>query len=147
MRANKVTGADAGRPRQFASRTRLAARVAQFCRQAARHAMKPLHTNPILGASALVLSVASYFVVVQGASDEPYTVFRKSDAVVQVGVAMMLMLLWAQVAAGIVAGVVRRRVSRWWLPLLLWVLTCEFYLFQSPSGYVQDITRYVAQTH
>ena len=109
--------------------------------------MKPLHTNPILGASALVLSVASYFVVVQGASDEPYTVFRKSDAVVQVGVAMMLMLLWVQLAVGLVAGFVRRRVSMWWLPLLLWVLICEFYLFHSPSGYVYDITRYVAHSH
>ena len=108
--------------------------------------MKPLHANLILAVSALVLSVASFFVVIQAASDEPYTVFRKSDAVVQVGIAMVLMLLWIQLAASIVAGVVRRRVSLWWLPLLLWVLICEFYLFQSPSGYVQDITRYVAQS-
>ena len=109
--------------------------------------MKPLHTNLILAASALVLSLTSFFVVIRGASDEPYIVFRKSDAVVQVGVAMVLMLLWLQLAVGIVAGVVRRRVSLWWLPLLLWVLICEFYLFDSPSGYVQDITRYVAQSH
>lgn len=108
--------------------------------------MKPRRTNLILTASALALSVASFFVVIQGASDEPYTVFRKSDAVVQVGVAMVLMLLWVQLAVSIVAGVVRRRVSLWWLPLLLWVLICEFYLFHSPSGYVQDITRYVVQT-
>jgi hypothetical protein len=107
--------------------------------------MKPLHTNLILAASALVLSVLSFVVVYQGASDEPYTSFRKSDAVVQVGVAMVLMLLWVQLAACIVVGVIRRRVSLWWLPLLLWVLICEFYLFDSPSGYVQDIARYVAQ--
>lgn len=109
--------------------------------------MKTLHTNLILAASALVLSVATFFVVIQGASDEPYTVFRKSDAVVQVGVAMVLMLLWIQLAVGIVAGITRRRVSAWWLPLLLWVVICEFYLFHSPSGYVQDITRYATQTH
>lgn len=109
--------------------------------------MKRLHTNLILAASALVLSVASFFVVMQGASDEPYTVFRMSDAVVQIGVAMVLMLLWVQLAVVIVAGVACRRVSQWWLPLLLWVVIWQFYLFQCPSGYVQDITRYVAQSH
>jgi hypothetical protein len=109
--------------------------------------MKTLHANLIVASSALLLSVASFFVVMQGASDEPYTVFRKSDALVQVGVAMVLMLLWVQFAVGVVAGVARRRVSTWWLPLLLWVLICEFYLFHSPSGYVQDITRYVARSH
>ena len=107
--------------------------------------MKPLHINLILAASALVLSVASFFVVVQGASDEPYTIFRKSDAVMQVGVAMMLMLLWVQLAVGAVAVVVPRRVSRWWLPLLLWVFICEFYLYHCPAGYAHDIARYAAE--
>ena len=107
--------------------------------------MKPLHTNLILGASTLVLSAASFFVVMQGATDEPYIVFRKTDALVQIGVAMMLMLLWIQLAVAIVAGFTQRRVSPWWLPLLLWILLCEFYLFQSPSGYVQDIAQFVAQ--
>jgi hypothetical protein len=31
-KANKITGANAGGPRQLAMRTRWAARVAQFCR-------------------------------------------------------------------------------------------------------------------
>jgi hypothetical protein len=110
------------------------------------HEMKRLHANLILTASALVLSVASFFVVIKGASDEPYTAFRQSDVLVQVGVAMMLMLLWVQLAIGVVVGVVRRGVSLWWMPLLGWVLICEFYLFQSPSGYVQDIARYVAES-
>ena len=110
------------------------------------NAVKRLHTNLFLTASALVLSVASFFVVIKGASDEPYTAFRQSDVLVQVGVAMMLMLLWVQLAIGIVAGVVRCRVSPWWMPLLVWVLICEFYLIQSPSGYVQDIARHVAES-
>ena len=107
--------------------------------------MKPLHIHMILGVSALTLSVASFLVVVQGASDEPYTVFRESDAIVQVGVGMVLMLLWIQLAAAIVAGIASRRVSQWWLALLVWVLICEFYLFHSPTGYVHDIAHYVAQ--
>ena len=99
-----------------------------------RPAMKPLHTNLILTASALALSIVSFVVVNQGASDEPYSSFRWSDAVVQVGVAIVLMLLWFQLAVGIMAGVARRRVSPWWLPLLLWVLICEFYLSCCPIG-------------
>jgi len=109
--------------------------------------MKRFHLHLIVAASALVLSIASFFVVIRGASDEPYTVFRRSDAIVQVGVAMVLMLLWLQLAGALVAGVVRRRVSAGWLPLLVWVLICEFYLFHSPSGYIHDITRYVAESH
>ena len=108
--------------------------------------MKRLYVNLILAGSALVLSIASFFVVIQGAGDEPYTVFHRSDAMVQIGVAMVLMLLWVQLAIGIGLGVARRRVSPWWLPLLFWVLICEFYLSYCPSGYLQDISSYVAQS-
>ena len=109
--------------------------------------MKRLHLHLILAVSAIVLTIASFVVVMQGASDEPYVVFHRSDALVQVGVAMVLMLLWVQLAGGMIYGIIRRRISLMWLPLLLWVAICEFYLYQSPSGYVQDITRYVAETH
>ena len=109
--------------------------------------MKRLHLNLVVAVSAIVLSIASFVVVMQGASDEPYVVFRRSDALVQVGVAMVLMLLWVQLAGGMIYGVVRRRISLWWLSLLLWVVICEFYLYESPSGYIQDITRYVAVSH
>lgn len=59
--------------------------------------MRPLHANLILASSTVVLSVASLIVVFQNASDEPYTGFRKSDAVVQVVVATALgfSLAWA----------------------------------------------------
>jgi hypothetical protein len=106
--------------------------------------MKRFRLHSLLVSSAFVLSGVSCFVVLQNASDEPYTAFRSSEAIVQIGVAMMLMLLWLQLAAATVAGVARRHVSAWWLPLLAWVLICEFYLFHSLSGYVQDITRFVA---
>ena len=107
--------------------------------------MKRRGNNLILAVSTLTLSVASFVVVIKGASDEPYTVFRQSDALVQIGVAMILMLLWLQLAAVIVAGVALRRVLQWWLFLLLWILTIEFYLFESPTGYVQDIIQYVSR--
>ncbi len=108
--------------------------------------MKQLRTNLILGASTLLLSVVSFLVVMQGASDEPYVTFRKTDALVQVGVAMVLMLLWAQLAIVIVAGITRGRISGLWFAVLLWVFVCELYLFHCPVGYVTDITRYVARS-
>lgn len=43
----------------------------------------------------MLLSIASYFVVVEGASDEPYMAFRKSDAIVQVGVALVFIAILA----------------------------------------------------
>jgi hypothetical protein len=109
--------------------------------------MKRLHLYLILAALALVLSMASFFVVIQNASDEPYVVFRKMDAIIQIGVAMILMLLWFQWIAGIVWGVCCRRVSAWWLLLLPWTLICEFYLFNCPKVYLQDILRFVARSH
>ena len=109
--------------------------------------MKRLYLQLILAASAIVLSIGSFLVVMRGATDEPYVTFHRSDAIVQVGVAMLLMLLWIQLAAGMILGVVRQRISVWWLPLLVWVLICEFYLSYCPSGYVQDITKYVAVSH
>ena len=111
------------------------------------HVMKRSHIHLIITASALVLSLVSFVVCFDGAAAEPYIVFRGWDAVVQVGVAMMLMLLWLQLAGGTIVGVVRRRVSAWWLLLLIWVFICELYLFESPSGYIEDITRYVAISH
>ena len=108
--------------------------------------MKARPANIIVAASAFLLSVASFFVVMQGATDEPYTAFRQSDALVQIGIAMVLMLLWIQLAAAIVVGVARRRLSSWWLSLLLWVLICQFYLFHSPIDYIWDISQYVAQS-
>lgn len=106
--------------------------------------MRRIHLYLILASVILVLSMASFFVVFQGAIDEPYGVFRKYDAIVQIGVAMVLMLLWSEVAIAIIAGVIGRYISVWWLSLLFWVGICEFYLAYSPIGYVNDIVRNAA---
>ncbi len=109
--------------------------------------MKRLHFHLILAASAFVLSISSVFVVMQGASDEPYVVFRRSDAIVQIGAAMILMLLWFQLLVGTVWGIARCRISAWWLLLLPWMLFGEFILFHCPKSYMQDILRFVVRSH
>lgn len=109
--------------------------------------MKQTRLNLILAVSVFVLSIVSLLVVVDAGAAEPYMVFRGWDAIIQIGFAMILMLLWFELAVGIIAGVVRRQVSVWWLLLLVWVLICEFYLFESPSGYIQDIMRYATKSN
>lgn len=103
--------------------------------------MRQIHFNLILISAILVLSITSFFIVIQGAIDEPYGIFRGYDAIVQIGVAMMLMLLWFEVAVAMVVGVISRRISVWWLSLLFWAGTCEFYLAFCPIGYVHDIVQ------
>ena len=96
-------------------------------------------------AVGLLLTATSAVVVLRGASDEPYSIFRASDALIQIGAAMVLMVLWLQFGAFLIWAAVTRRIGQLWLVLLLWVVVCEFVLFDSPSGYVQDITKFGAR--
>jgi hypothetical protein len=97
----------------------------------------------LLGYSFL-LTVVSLWVVGAGAGDEPYLTFRASDAYVQIGIALVLMALWLQLAAWLVYASARRRISRPWLALIIWVALVIYFLWDSPAGYIQDISRYVA---
>jgi peptidoglycan/LPS O-acetylase OafA/YrhL len=92
---------------------------------------------------AAVLSIASLFVVMQGANDEPYGVYRRYDAVVQVGIGTALMVLWGCCALAVVVLVAARKLPVWWLALLLWAAICLFYLSYSPFGYLADIENHV----
>ena len=91
------------------------------------------------------LTLASLWVIAKGAGDEPYHTFRSSDAYVQIGLAMILVVFWLQLGTWIAYAAARRRISRGWLALIIWMGLVLFYLWQSPTGYVHDISRYVAQ--
>ena len=107
--------------------------------------MKEHHYKGGLYISAAVLSMATFGVVIQSVDGEPFISFRSIDAFVQIGVAMALMVLWAQFFVGMVYGFMRRLISfRWW-PFSIWVFFCEAILYASTTEYVQDITRYVVE--
>jgi hypothetical protein len=89
----------------------------------------------------LVLSVASYLIVSKGAIDEPYDSLIISDAIEQVGIGMSLIVLWLHVMAIILPRVIRGKPSRLWLLVLMWGAINLFYLYQSPFGYLSDISR------
>ena len=92
---------------------------------------------------AAALSIASLFVVMQGANDEPYGAYRRYDAIVQVGVGTALMVLWCSCSLAVLVLVGARKLTAWWLTLLLWAALCLFYLSYSPLGYLQDIEKFV----
>jgi hypothetical protein len=106
-----------------------------------------MKANIPIGIYALVLSITSAYIVFDGAAAEPYLAFRFSDAFVQVGLAIALMVLWLQFAAFLLYGVITRRMARAWLALSIWIATAIFYLWQSPIGYVGDITKFVIEKY
>ncbi|MES2641090.1 MAG: hypothetical protein V4850_16500 [Myxococcota bacterium] len=84
-----------------------------------------------------------FFVVLEGATDEPYTHFDASDALTQVGLASGLLAL-APVWAALLAWGLRRRLLSWaWGALVAPLVIGVFYLSFSPLGYVSDVERFV----
>lgn len=99
--------------------------------------------NVAFAVTAGLVSIASLVVVIQSANDEPYVSYRRSDAVVQVGVGTALMLLWACWAGALVVLVRARKLPAGWLALLLWAAICLFFLGFSSLGYHADMERFV----
>jgi len=87
------------------------------------------------------MTIASLWVVIKGAGDEPYMVFHLSDAIVQVGVGALLMLVWCAGIAVLVILVRRSTIAKPWLAMILWAAVCLLYLGQGITGYLADIER------
>jgi hypothetical protein len=94
---------------------------------------------------ALGLSIASAYIIFDGAAAEPYLSFRASDAFIQIGLAISLIVLWLQFASWLFYAAVTRRVPKPWLVFTIWIGIAMFYLSESPLGYVGDITKFVIE--
>ncbi len=92
----------------------------------------------------LLLSSVSVWLVLL-ANDEPYTVFRASDAFIQVGLGVTLIVLWFQFSIWLAHGVIKRHLPMAWLTAYFWILVVLFYLWHTPTGYVEDITKFVIE--
>ena len=99
-----------------------------------------------LCAFAAILTLPSLWVVGEGATDEPYGRFSLYDAFVQVVVGTGLITAWGGWSVVILALVTRRKVSFWWLTLLLWAALCAFYLSFSPLGYLDNLQNIILPT-
>jgi hypothetical protein len=59
----------------------------------------------LLGTAVAILSVSSLWVILEGATHEPYVVFQVGDLLVQVVLATILILAWLELAIqGVNAG-------------------------------------------
>ena len=112
---------------------------------ASAHLRVSMKRNVLIGVYVFVLSIASAYVVVDGAAAEPYILFRLSDAFIQIGLAIALMVLWLQFAAYLFYGVITRRVAKPWLALTILIGLAMFYLWQSPVAYAEDIRKLVIE--
>src|SRR4051812_35453111 len=101
--------------------------------------------NLPITAYGLLLSVVSWVVVMKGAGDEPYVVFRRSDALVQLGLGVALIILWLQFGAWLIYAASARQIARVWLVLTVWIVIVLLYLWESPFGYIEDITKFVVK--
>jgi len=95
--------------------------------------------NVVLCATAIVLSLISFIVCWQGASQEPYFSFDQYQAFVQVGVATALIALWIAWAVGLIVAAQAGKIRPLWYFALVWVVLWIFYLAACPSGYLDDM--------
>lgn len=95
--------------------------------------------------TVISLTFLSAFIVIDNAGAEPFITFKHIDAVVQIGVPCILLVLWLQFAIWLIAGMVRKKISVWWSPVLIWAAIATWFLSQCPLSYAQDITKFVIE--
>ena len=87
----------------------------------------------------IILSVLSLWIVYRGASIEPFLFFRNRDAVIQIGVATSLIVLWIQLCLFIIINILSKRLNCLWSGFVIWTIIVVFYIIDCISGYLEDI--------
>lgn len=88
------------------------------------------------------LLAPSFLVFFRGASGEPYTTFRVSDAVVQIGVASALIALWVVFIGFLTVQVAKKKLHPVWLSASILGALAILGLYQSPAGYISDLVHF-----
>ena len=99
------------------------------------------------GCVALILSVISWIVVMQGAVDEPYFEYRHADAFTQIAVGSALLTVWACFAVAVLVLIGLRQLSMRWFAGVVWAAICMFYLSCCPLGYLNDLEQNILPRH
>ena len=89
-----------------------------------------------------ILSAASFWIVGEGATNEPYVVLTKYDTFTQVGVATALILCWILYSIWIASQIYAKRLHRIWAATFIWMLIVLFYLKTSPLGFLSDLVQF-----
>jgi hypothetical protein len=101
-----------------------------------------MKTSGIVALTTAGLLAPSIWVVLKGAGDEPYTRFRASDAIVQIGVASALMALWIVWMGVVTAQVVKHRLHPGWLATFALCALALCGLYDSPAAYISDLVHF-----
>ncbi len=107
--------------------------------------MTRLRRDLIHAGAGLSLTLVSAIIVIDSAGAEPYLTFKLTDAVVQIGGACVVLILWLQFVIWVIAGVIRKRISIWWSASFIWAAVICFFVFDCPVAYAQDITKFVIE--
>lgn len=97
----------------------------------------------LLAMVAVLMSFFSCVVMLLYAHDEPfYGPIRPSQAVLYIGVPLVLIVLWIQWIIVVVILAARKRVHWAWSAATLWALIWLSSLSHCPSGYIQDLVNF-----
>jgi hypothetical protein len=91
----------------------------------------------------LVLSFLSFVVVLKGAGDEPYFVYRHSDAFTQIVIGTSLFTMWGCFAVFLAVSIFAKHLSKKWIAGIVWAVVCMFYLSCCPAGYLHDLEQFI----
>jgi hypothetical protein len=94
-------------------------------------------------ASAAILTLVSFFLVMAYAGPEPFFHYQRGDAIFHVGLSTAAIVIWLVWSIGIVMLVAARVFGIAWLSGLMWAAICIFYLQGCSFGYLDDLENYM----
>ena len=100
---------------------------------------KRFKRNTISITATSLLSFLSFWIVVTGATDEPYGAISRYDVISQIGVPSVLITGWVIFMIWQIVNIVRDRQSSFWLFAILWGLIVLFYLIHCPMCILSDL--------
>jgi hypothetical protein len=85
-----------------------------------------------------VLTLVSWFLVYRAAFWEPFTFYRVSDVLWQVGGAFVVITLLLELVALIFFGIATNRLSGWWAVSLIWLALLFLLSIASAAKWTSD---------
>ena len=82
------------------------------------------------------LTIASVWIVIAGAQNEPYFAPTTYDAFTQIGVAGSLIAGWILFAIWLMIQIRRKQLAALWSAAMIWIFIVIFYLQASPMDFL-----------
>lgn len=92
----------------------------------------------------VALSIASFHLFLENASEEPYLAFIPRQAVSQIGGTVTVVVLWIYLIGAVVFGVATRRIGARWLLATAVAVAGIALVLLSQSAYLADLFKFHA---